>query len=67
MVAEQGLSVRLVCAAFGISETCYRYEAKASKENTQIENRVHLSEERYGIGSLKDEIHLISQGAQRLK
>jgi putative transposase len=44
VVAEQGLSVRLVCAAFGISETCYRYEAKASKENTQIADwLVHLT------------------------
>ena len=36
VVAEQGFSVCLVCTALGISETCYRYEAKTSEENTQI-------------------------------
>jgi len=32
VVAERGLSIRVVCAAFGISETCYRYQAKASEK-----------------------------------
>jgi putative transposase len=30
------LSVRQGCQAFGISETCYRYQAKFSDENGQI-------------------------------
>jgi len=29
-------SIRLVCGIFSISETCYRYEAILSDENTEI-------------------------------
>ena len=32
-VAERGLSIRLACQAFQISETCYRYERKLDAEN----------------------------------
>ena len=32
-VKEKGASIRLACEAFGISETCYRYQAKASGDN----------------------------------
>lgn len=35
-VAKYDSSIRLVCAAFGISETCYRYQAKLSCENEEI-------------------------------
>ncbi len=28
--------MRVACAAFGISETCYRYQARQSAENEQI-------------------------------
>jgi len=30
------MSVRVACAAFGISETCYRYQAKHSAANIEI-------------------------------
>ena len=30
------MSIRVACVAFGISETCYRYQAKCSAENTEI-------------------------------
>ena len=30
------ISIRLACRIFGISETCYRYQAKNSQENDQI-------------------------------
>ena len=30
------VSIRIACAAVGISETCYRYQAKLSEENTII-------------------------------
>ena len=30
------LNIRQSCRAFGISETCYRYEAKLSDENAEI-------------------------------
>ena len=35
-VSARGLSVRLVCRAFGISETCYRYRPILSGENAEI-------------------------------
>ncbi len=35
-VATKRTSIRLACAAFGISETCYRYQAKLSAENAEI-------------------------------
>ena len=36
MVAQGGLSIRLACDTFGISETCYRYQPKLSEENERI-------------------------------
>lgn len=30
--------MRLACAAFGISQTCYRYVAKTDVENEEIAN-----------------------------
>ena len=35
-VAEKQFSIRLACEAFGISETCYRYQTKLSSENAFI-------------------------------
>lgn len=35
-VVHRGTSIRLACAAFSISETCYRYPAKLSDENAEI-------------------------------
>jgi len=35
-VQDHGVSIRLVCAAFGISQTCYRYAAKTDAENEEI-------------------------------
>jgi putative transposase len=36
VVQSRGLSVRLASAAFGISETCYRYQPKRADENAAI-------------------------------
>jgi putative transposase len=36
VVVAHGVSIRLACAVFGISETCYRYEAKRHAENERI-------------------------------
>ena len=33
---EYALNIRQSCRALGISETCYRYEAKLSDENAEI-------------------------------
>ena len=38
VVTERGISVRLACQIFTVSETCYRYEAKKNAENEQIAN-----------------------------
>jgi putative transposase len=35
-VQERGITIRLACRAFRISESCYRYEAKLSEENILI-------------------------------
>jgi putative transposase len=29
-VTDKGMSIRLACKAFGISQTCYRYQSKLS-------------------------------------
>ena len=36
VVAERGVSIRLACLIFSVSETCYRHEAKKNAENDQI-------------------------------
>jgi putative transposase len=36
VVTERGISVRLACQIFSVSQTCYRYEAKKNAENEQI-------------------------------
>ena len=35
-VKTRGVAIRVACTAFGISETCYRYQAKLSDENAEI-------------------------------
>ena len=35
-LVEHALNIRQSCQAFGISETCFRYEAKLSDENAEI-------------------------------
>jgi putative transposase len=35
-LVDHALNIRQSCRAFGISETCYRYEAKLSDENAEI-------------------------------
>ena len=35
-VAQYSVPIRLACRVFGLSETCYRYQAKHSSENTLI-------------------------------
>jgi len=33
---QRGVAIRLACAVFSISESCYRYECKQSAENEEI-------------------------------
>jgi len=35
-VARRGVSIRLACETFGVSQTCYRYEPKHDAENELI-------------------------------
>lgn len=35
-VATEGITIKLACAAFGISESCYRYQPKLTSENAEI-------------------------------
>ena len=37
-VQDRGLSIRVTCVAFRISESCYRYERKMNAENEEIAN-----------------------------
>ena len=52
-VVRDGLSIRLACHTFGISETCYRYQASLSSENAQIVDwllRLTQTHKRWGFG-----------------
>ncbi len=52
-VAQHAISIRLACKAFGISETCYRYQAKLSDDNALIaEQLIELTEEKFRLGLL---------------
>jgi putative transposase len=52
-VVQRQFSVRLACKAFGISETCYRYQAKLSGDNMFIADwllRLTTSHRTWGFG-----------------
>jgi len=52
-VTDKGLTIRLACEAFGISETCYRYQAKLSGENALIADwlvRLTHNQRNWGFG-----------------
>jgi putative transposase len=52
-VQEKIVSIRLVCIAFAISETCYRYQAKLSSENAEIADwliRLTHNQRNWGFG-----------------
>ena len=34
--SRRGVSIRLACCIFVVSETCYRYQPKLSRENEKI-------------------------------
>jgi len=37
-VQDRGVSIRLACEAFKVSQTCYRYVAKTDAQNEEIAN-----------------------------
>ena len=52
-VQQREISVRLACLSFGISETCYRYQAKLSAENEKIAGwliRLTHNQRNWGFG-----------------
>jgi len=58
-VRECGASIRLACVAFGISETCYRYQAKRASENTVIADwLIQLAETKRNWGFALCYLHL---------
>lgn len=52
-VQNKGISVRLACAAVGISETCYRYQPQLDAENGLIADwliRLTTNQRNWGFG-----------------
>lgn len=52
-VKQHGVSVRLACQAFIISETCYRYQPKLSEKNAEIADwliRLTHNQRNWGFG-----------------
>lgn len=52
-VTERGISVRLACETYGISETCYRYQPLRSDENAKIADwlvRLTANQRNWGFG-----------------
>ena len=52
-VDQRGTSIRLACVALGISQTCYRYQAKQSAENVEIADhlvRLTHNQRNWGFG-----------------
>lgn len=53
VVKDKGISIRLACQSFAISETCYRYQAKLSAENEKIADwlvRLTHNQRNWGFG-----------------
>ena len=58
-VSINGTSLHLACLAFGISETCYRYQPKLSSENAEIADwliRLIEKESDWGFGLCFDHL-----------
>ncbi len=52
-MARDGISIRLACITFGISQTCYRYQPKLDGENAVIADwllRLTQTHKRWGFG-----------------
>ena len=49
-----GASIRLVCSAFAISETCYRYQPRLSDENADWLIRLTHNQKDWGFGLCRD-------------
>ena len=52
-VTERGISIRLACETYGISETCYRYQPQQSDQNAEIADwliRLTANQRNWGFG-----------------
>lgn len=52
-VDHRQISIRLACATFSISQTCYRYQPRLSDENAEIADwllRLTDTHKRWGFG-----------------
>lgn len=52
-IAKHGISIRLACEVYGISETCFRYQAKLNGENAVIADillKLTQANKRWGFG-----------------
>ena len=52
-VQQHAVSIRTACAAFAVSQVCYRYEARLSSKNKQIEDwliRLTHNQRNWGFG-----------------
>lgn len=52
-VAAKGVSIRLACETYGISQACYRYQAKLSDENAELADwliRLTHNQRNWGFG-----------------
>ena len=38
VVQQRGIPIRMACAVFSVSESCYRYESRQNTENEEIAN-----------------------------
>lgn len=50
---ERGISIRLACETYGISETCYGYQPLLSNENAEIADwliRLTANQRNWGFG-----------------
>jgi len=53
LVKQRKVSIRLACVAYGISETCYRYQVKLSADNRIIADlllRLTYNQRNWGFG-----------------
>lgn len=52
-VQDKSISIKLACEAFAISQTCYRYQARLSSENSEIADwliRLTQHQRNWGFG-----------------
>jgi len=47
VVHQRGLAIRLACAVFSISESCYRYEPKQDAENETLFQPLGLMDDHF--------------------